>query len=678
MPFQSLRLIPGLDTERTPSLNEAGFSATNFLRWRDGLPEKLGGWQRYYNQAIGSRVYALNAWTSLNDVSYLGIGAGSSLSVVTGGVQTTLTPQQLTSNFSPNFSTISGSNSVTITDSNINQITTYCTINITTPIAVGGLILFGPYLVQSVTSSTSYTINAAANANATVNNTGSVPAFTTTALAYGVTVTLTAHGLSVGNTLNFPLATTVGGVTISGNYSVQSVTDANDFVITAANSATSNAGPTSMNSGNAQIVYNIGLAAPAGGSGWGTGGWGTGGWGNSTGSAPQTGTPITANDWTLANWGEDLIACPKGGTIYYWPPESGFQTAMPIPNAPPACNGIMVAMPELILVAWGATDNLSLGSAQDPLLVAWSNAGDFTVWGAATNNLAGSYRLPRGSLIVGGFQASFQTLLFTDIECYAMNFTGYPLVFSFNKVGTNCGLVARAAVAELSSTVYWMGPSNFYSLSGSGVQPIRCPVWDAVFQDLDTNNLAKITAWSNADGNEVWWFYPSKSAGTGENSNFVKYNVVENAWDYGQLSRTAGLDRSVLGSPIAAGSDQYIYQHEMGYDAAGTALTPSFTTGYFAVAEGEQIVFIDWFLPDMRFGPYNGTQGANVNFTFNTLMYTGDTPQTYGPYTVSASTEYIPLRMRARYVSITVSSSDSGSFWRLGRPRFRWAPDGRR
>ena len=594
------------------------------------------------------------------------------------GSLTNLTPQTYTSNVATNFSTTIGSNTVTVVDSNISAITTYTSIVLETPVSLGGIVLSGAYAIQNVISNTSYTILAATTAASTATNTGAVPAFTTAAQSYAVTVTLTGHGLVAGNTLNFLVSTTVGGVAISGNYSVQSVTDANNFVITASQSATSTAGPTSMNSGHARILYNIGLAAPSGGSGWGTGGWGTGGWGNSTGSAPQTGTPITATDWTLANWGEDLLACPKGGTIYYWPPESGYQTAIPVPNAPPLCNGIMVAMPSQILVAWGATSTLSLGAVQDPMLVAWSTVGDFTVWEASSANLAGNYRLPRGSTIVGGFQSSFRTLLFTDIECYAMDYINYPLVFSFNKVGNNCGLIGGSAVAEVGGVVFWMGAENFFALSGSGVQSVKCPVWDAIFQDLDRTNAYKAVAGTNSSFNEIWWFYPSLSGGTGENDKFVKFNITENAWDYGVLARTAWLDQSAIGPPIAAGSDQFLYQHETSTDANGSALTPSFTTGYFAVAEGEQIAFLDWFLPDMRFGLYNGTPSASVQFTFNALMYTGDTPVSYGPYTVTSTTEYIPLRFRARFVSITAGSSDLGSFWRLGRPRFRLAPDGRR
>jgi hypothetical protein len=648
------------------------------LRWRDGLPEKLGGWKKFYNGTIGSRIQALNAWTSLNNVNFLAVGAASSLNVIANNALTNLTPQTLTTNSSVNFSTVNTSATVTIVDTNINSITTFDTVFLATPVAIGGIVLFGTYAIQSIVSSTSYTIKAASVATSTVNNAGAVPSFTTTASSANVTVTLTAHGLIVGSTLNFPIATTVGGLTIQGNYTVTSVTDANNFVISTSGPATSNAGPTSMNSGNAQFQYLIGLGPISGGSGWGTGGWGTGGWGNSTGSGPQTGTPVTATDWTITNWGEDLIACPKGGGIYFWPPESGYQTAVPIPTAPPFNAGIMVAMPQQILVAWGSTANLSLGSSQDPLLVKWSNAGDFTNWTPSTSDLAGSFRIPRGSTVIGGFQSSFRTLLFTDVEAYAMDYIGFPLVFAFNKVGNNCGLIARPAVAELGGIVFWMGQNNFFALSGGGVQPVRCPVWDAVFQDLDTSNSSKVVAASNSAFNEVWWFYPSLSGGTGDNDSYVKYNLVDQAWDYGKLPRTAWLDVSILGTPIAAGTDQNLYQHEQTNDAAGSPISPSFTTGYFSITEGHDIVFLDWFLPDMRFGLFNNSPSASVQFSFSTIMYTGDTPVSFGPYTVTSTTEFIPLRFRARFVSVTVSSNDTGSFWRLGRPRFRYAIDGKR
>ena len=678
MPWQSLKLVPGLDTEQTPSLLEGRFTQASYVRWREGLVEKLGGWAPFYATPFSGTVRELHAWQNLNNVPQLGVGSDQGLSVIASGVNTSLTPQTYSSSVSPNFSTVINTTTVTIVDSNISNVTTWDVVVIQTPIAIGGLVLFGSYPIQSIVGATSYTITAATAATATVPNAGTVAALTTTISSAYVKVTLTAHGLVAGDTVNFPVSTTLGGLTISGNYTVTSIIDADNFNIAATTTATSNAGPTSMNSGNAKLLYQLGIGPSAGASGYGSGGWGTGGWGSGASANQQQGTPISATDWTIDNWGEDLIACPKGGGLYYWAPESGATTALPIPNAPPFNNGVMVAMPQLILVAWGSTAQLSLGVNQDPMLVSWSNAGDFTNWTISNATLAGDFRLSGGSQIVGGFQSSFRTLLLTDTQCWAMDYTGYPYTWSFNVVGKNCGLVGRGAITELSGAVFWMGASNFYVLQGGGTKPLPCSVYDAVFQDLDTANAYKARAGTNAAFNEVWFFYPSLSGGTGENDKYVKYNISENAWDYGSLSRSAWLGQSILGTPIAAGSDNVLYQHESGYNANNAALTPAWSTGYFALAEGEQFSFVDFFAPDMRFGTWLGSQNASVQFTFSSKEYVSDTPTTYGPYTANSSTEFIPLRIRGRFLSIAMSSSDSNTFWRMGRPRFRIAPAGRR
>ena len=107
-------------------------------------------------------------------------------------------------------------------------------------------------------------------------------------------------------------------------------------------------------------------------------------------------------------------------------------------------------------------------------------------------------------------------------------------------------------------------------------------------------------------------------------------------------------------------------------------MTSSFTTGYFMLVEGEDFVVVDQVIPDMKWGTYGGTPGASVQITFNVIDFPGDTPRTFGPYTMTSTTEYITVRFRGRQVSVTLQSSDVGSFWRLGRIRFRFASDGRR
>jgi hypothetical protein len=176
------------------------------------------------------------------------------------------------------------------------------------------------------------------------------------------------------------------------------------------------------------------------------------------------------------------------------------------------------------------------------------------------------------------------------------------------------------------------------------------------------------------------WFYPSAN-GTGENDSYVKYNTVIQCWDYGSLGRTAWIDQSVLGPPIGAGSDNYLYQHEVGNDAAvgtkTTAMLSTAATGYMQLNEADNLVFVDQIWPDMKWGTYSGNQNATVQITFLATNYPGDAPVAYGPYNMTQSTEYISVRIRARLMSIQLSSNDVGTFWRLGAMRYRFQLDGK-
>jgi len=390
------------------------------------------------------------------------------------------------------------------------------------------------------------------------------------------------------------------------------------------------------------------------------------------------GVAITVSDWTLDNWGSIFISCPVGGGIYEWNPSAGSNLASIIPQAPPVNDGMFVAMPQRQIIAWGST----FTGIQDPLLVRWCDVNDYTSWIALPTNQAGSYRLPRGSKIVGCLQGPQQGLVWTDLNVWAMQYSGPPYVYQFNELGAGCGLIARKAAAAMNGIVYWMSQSQFFMLGPNGVQSITCPVWDVIFQDLDTNHLDKIRAAPNSRFGEMMWFYPTTTDG-GEVNAYVKYNVNLNQWDFGKLSRTAWLNQSVLGPPIGAGIDDqgnyYIYQHEVGQDADGKVMNSSFQTGYFVISDGEYKVFVDQVWPDMKWGLYGGVQTAHVNLTFYVTDYPGDTPRTYGPYNISIDTEYITPRFRGRLMSINIQSdpNEVGTFWRLGAMRYRFEPDGK-
>lgn len=679
MPFGSVRLVPGVNVERTATLLEAGYSASQFIRFKDGLAQKLGGWQKFYPFGVSGIPRDLHAWQDLNQANHLGYGTTAQLGVITSGTLQVITPQTLISDFTPNFSTVINTPTVTIVDSNISNVTTFDAILFNTPVSVGGIILSGLYPIVTVTGTHSYTITAATNATSTVNNTGAVPVFTTTAGSQIVSVLLTAHGLSVGSTVVFPIPTTGDLVTISGLYTVQTVPDANHFTINA--NTQGGVGSTfSMNSGNAELVYYINLGPAAAGSGYGLGGYGSGGFGTGVVPASQTGNPITPTDWTLDNWGQLLVGCPKNGGLYTFDPTGGFANAGLINSGPAFNTGAFVSVTQQILVAFGSTVPQTIGIQQDPMLVRWSDVGNFNQWSATSATQAGSYRIPLGSMIVGGMATPQQNLIWTDLDLWAMNYLGFPLVFGFNKIGSGCGLASLHAAGQLRGSVYWMGRSNFYVLSGNGVTVLPCPVWDQVFQNLDTSNLTKIRAAPNTPFNEMWWFWPSRTGGSGENDSYVKVNITEPGmpWDYGPMPRSAWTDQNVLGNPLGANPGGIIYQHETTMDADGSPLSYSFTTGYFEIAEGEDFAFVDLILPDFKWGFVAGSQNAQVQLTFNVVNYPGDTPTIYGPYTVNQGTEYISVRFRGRQMSITVAGSDLGSFMRLGRVRYRWAPTGRR
>jgi hypothetical protein len=211
-------------------------------------------------------------------------------------------------------------------------------------------------------------------------------------------------------------------------------------------------------------------------------------------------------------------------------------------------------------------------------------------------------------------------------------------------------------------------------------------VWDVIFQDLDTSNYDKIRVAPNSQFGEISWFYPTIS-GSGENTAYVKYNTVLNCWDYGNLSRTAWLNQSVLGPPLGAGTDYVVYQHEVSPDANGQPLQASFQTGYFAMSEGDTLVFVDQVWPDMKWGYFDGSSNggavyqsptAQLQLTFYTADYPGDTPTTYGPYTITQGSQYITPRFRARLMSIAISNgNDVGTWWRIGDTRYRYQSDGK-
>lgn len=670
MALKSIKLIPGVNKQFTATLNETMWADSNLIRFKDGLPQSRGGWTKVSPTAVAGKVRGMHAWDDLSSNSYLAAGSEQQLVIIWGGVLYDITPIRTTHDVAPTLSTVNGSNVVTVKDVAFGS-SAGDAVDFFIPVSVGGLIIFGRYVIQTTPDNDHYTIIASANATSTVTDGGAVPSFTTVNTSSTVTVDLDDHGFMLGSIFTVQVPTMVGGLTLQNNYTVLSTTT-NSFTIQAGGTASSSA-TAFENSGNARIIYYIpsGHADATLLTGYGSSGYGIGPYGTTS----NTSSYEPPREWSIDNWGEDMVACYINGPIYEWtPPVSLGNNAEIISGAPIINHSIFVAMPQRQIVALASES----GGNHDPNLVRWCDVDDFNDWTASTTNQAGSYRIPTGSGIVGGFQCNLQGLIWTNVDMWVMQYIGYPLVYGFTKVGTGCGLIATRAAAILGQIVVWMSQEGFFIYyPGAGVQALPCSVWDYVFEDLNTIQVEKITAAANSLFNEIEFYFPSISGGTGENDKYAKVNLLNPAnpiWDVGTLSRLAWIDESVLGPPIGSDPNGFLMQHETSNYADGAFLDAWAETGYAEISNGDYRTFTDMIIPDFKLdGP-----DPEIDFTLKFTNYPNDTPKVKGPYTVDSSTRYLRPRARARQLALRMGAASAGTFWKLGNVRYAGAPDGRR
>lgn len=671
MPINKLKVLPGADLQSTPTLNQAQWSVTQLVRFYKGLLQKIGGWSRLSSNVCIGTCRALLGWADLQGNSYVAIGTEQRLQVLVSGQPVDITPIISATNAAVNFSTVATSKNVVITDSIAPNVGDW--INLVTQISVGGILLVGFYRVSTIGTG-NYTVVAANAATSSVSNGGAVPTFQTTTMGQPtVKVIFANHGLiAMTSSFNVPISTSVGGVTLVGAYLVQTVIDANTFTINAGSSATSVAGPVGLNGGNMQIKYLLptGLAVNTPTGGYGVGGYGVGMYGalSGTGIAPM-------RIWSLDHYGQVLVACPNGGTIYSWAP--GQSVASVVSSTPPLYNNWILSVPAVQMVmALGAEDQ----GTQYPLLIKWCDvAGLFETngWVPTATNQAGSFQLNSGSKLLFGAANGLTIYLWTDLGVWSATYQGLPFVFSVTEVARECGAISSRSVAITSIGAAWLSGQGFFQLTGGGVSPMVCPVWDWYYNNVDMQQLAAITVGLNTAFHEVFWFFPIIGGGT----YYVKWNWLENVWDFGVLVRTAWIDASPAGGPLAVDQNGLIQQHEVGTDADGAPMISYAQTGFFDSQEGDDYVFVDQIIPDFR-----TTNGATINLSVLSVNYPEGTPRVDGPYAMqfwpNGGSSALPFKFvtsnsRGRQIALLIQSQDVGSSWRLGALRYRWKPDGK-
>jgi hypothetical protein len=685
MPFRTIKLQPGVDSVSSNSLDPARLVTSNLVRYYGGFVQKLGGWQHLNTTPLIGTCRGMYGWADVAGNIYIGCGTEQRLQVLAGGTIEDITPLIATENPAPAFSTVSTSTSVTFTDP-IYQPSVGDWVNLMTQVSVGGLILQGYYRVTGTVGGTKYTVDAGAPATANVTDGGAVPLFTVTGGSSTVQVTLANHGLSAStSSVSFNVSTTVAGITIYGSYVVASVIDADNFTISASSVATFN-NTGLMNGGNAQIEYLLpsGYAVNTPLDGYGVGDYGAGDYGLA-GSSTVTGY---LRQWSMDHWGQYLLASPSGGEIYYWNPPTVAPAQVISVNAP-VINASMFVIPQAqIIVALGA----EFGGQQEPLLVRWCDAGDFTDWTASTTNQAGSYLLSSGTRIIGGHAVGLGALIWTDEDVWYMQYQGYPLVFSFTSISQSCGLIAMRGGRNAAGVVRWLSTRGFYTYQvGGGVTSVESSVWDFIFDNLDTSQLEQIFCAVNSLFNEMSYFFPvSPSSAIYDPAApmaYVKHNYVEDAWDIGvsaQCQRTAWVEKNAQSYPVGTDLNGLIQEHEVSNDADGAGMAWSWQTGYFSLMEGEEFVFIDLIIPDFVLN-WTGDTPPVITVSLLATDYpiglADGSPIVDGPYTITTAqpgaTLMVPVRLRARQIALQFSGNDLGSFWRLGALRVRFSPDGR-
>jgi hypothetical protein len=331
-------------------------------------------------------------------------------------------------------------------------------------------------------------------------------------------------------------------------------------------------------------------------------------------------------------------------------------TALPIDNAPTNNLGLVVTE-ERFLFALGAGDN--------PRKVQWCDREANTVWTPAATNEAGDIELQTSGQIMQGIRTRGQTLIITDTDAHTARYLGPPYVYGFERVGTSCGAISRKAASDVDVGVFWMGQRGFFRFDGNSVSEVPCDVHDFIFGDFNVAQQSKVWSVANGQYGEIWWFYCSGESK--EIDRYVALDYKENHWLIGELSRTAGVDRSVFQYSMMASysTTSAIYDHEVGYNY--DSATTFAETGPISIGTGEQITKVTKLIPDEI------TQG-DVDVTFKTRFYPNATEVTHGPFTPANPTS---VRFSGRQLRMRVEGQRSTQ-WKVGNMRIDAIAGGRR
>jgi hypothetical protein len=697
MSLQKIVLRPGVNRENTRYTNEGGYYESEKVRFRQGTPEKIGGWVRISANTFLGICRSLWNWITLGAQNLLGVGTNLKFYIENGGAYYDVTPIRdtvtLTNPFTPN-----GTTTILVTDAAggflNNDYVTY-----TGGTAVGGQTIAGEYQITYISSTTySITISAAATAGAAAGgtvyavyqvNTGPSYAAPLTGWGSGTwssgvwgTSASSTDALRIWNQQNFGQDLIYGprgaplyywNATIGLTPSTVTMTIATPCVVTSVLTL-----PTGT-----PIQFQTTGALPTG---------------LLVGTTYYT-KFVTATTFNLAltSGGASIDTSGSQSGAHAISPRGVLVSSLTGASSVPLYqNYMLVSDTSRFVILFGTND---IGSTVlDPMLIRWSDQESVTEWSPAVTNQTGSVRLSHGSEIITALQSRQEIIIWTDSALYSLQYLGPPYVWGNQLLSDNVSIAGSNAMAVASGVVYWMGVDKFYKYDGQ-VQTLRCDLLRFIYTDINALQYDQVYASTNEGFTEIWWFYCT--ADSNVVNRYVVYNYVENVWYYGSMGRTAWLDTGLRNYPVAATYDYNLVNHEQGVDDATLAdplpIEAYITSSQFDIGDGHNFAFAWRMLPDLTFsGSTAGTAPAltiqllplqNSGSGYNNPKSVGGTSaeasqavtatQTY-PIDLDTFTGQLNIRVRGRQMSIKIYSNKLGTQWQLGSPRIDLRQDGRR
>lgn len=706
MPLQVLKYNPGVVkdiTEYSAGKNGPFWVDSDLVRFKNGYPEKIGGWLKETINALDTAGSITSTETTITGIARrmvfwravadgedrLAVGTHNHLYIVENGALYDITPLRDETNAS------------TTTTEALDDSETEIDLTSVTGFKTAGSVLIGSEVITYTGISTltltgctrgaDSTTAAAHDSGATITQILIDP-ITTADESTTVTITDTGHGAQTNDWVVLSGAAATGGVAANdlnrmSGYQITVLT-ANTYTITVPSAATSTV---SAGGGNAVVIkYLVGIAGGLGAQssdpalGWGVGSWGESTWGTAR-NAASSDVSLDNSSWSLSLWGEDLIATVRNGAIYYWDTSAGTNNRAVLVSSltgaesvPTVARVTTVSFPDRHFIVGGAQAYVAGGSGNvDDMLVRWSTQEDFTKFAPTATNTAGDQRLQIGTKIVAMVNAREETIISTDEAIYGMTFVGAPFIFSFRLLATDAGAAGLNTMIGIDGNVFWLGKRNFFQYDGI-VKELPCPVQYYVFDRMQTRYIDKVVVGHNKKFKEITWFYVSNdntAATNPENDSYVTYNYAENAWSVGTMDRTVWNDS--FGArivPFAFDPDGYLYDHETGTTANGAAMNSYIEGSPREIsANGQDLYMVDKVVPDASM-----TSSTNLYVYMNTRKYPNATETVKGPFTITSSTQKVSTRAKGRQIALKFQSTGTEDQWTLGDFRVNSREDGLR